>query len=154
MLGVVAEQFPKGGALTLNTTGGVGMLAVGVIGTALLGNIQDKESSRELKAKDPALYAQVVDSPKTSVFGTYQPLDQKKVDQLADSEKGVIETLQAVAKKNALATVAIFPCIMFVCYLALIVYFKSQGGYKPKILISEKEEELLMTGGVVGPAEL
>ena len=28
-LGVVAEQFPKGGALTLNAMGGVGMLGVG-----------------------------------------------------------------------------------------------------------------------------
>ena len=37
MLGVVAEQFPKGGALTLNTMGGVGMLAVGVLGSPLLG---------------------------------------------------------------------------------------------------------------------
>jgi hypothetical protein len=53
-----------------------------------------------------------------------------------------------------LTTVAIFPCIMLVCYLALIVYFKSQGGYKAKMLISESEEELLMTGGAVGPAEL
>ena len=37
MLGVAAEQFPKGGALTLNTLGGVGMLAVGVLGAPLLG---------------------------------------------------------------------------------------------------------------------
>ena len=32
MLGVAAEQFPRGGALTLNTLGGLGMLAVGVLG--------------------------------------------------------------------------------------------------------------------------
>ncbi|WP_406696458.1 MFS transporter [Singulisphaera sp. Ch08] len=154
MLGVVAEQFPKGGALTLNTTGGVGMLAVGVIGAALLGNIQDKEAGRELKVQDPQVYAAVVDAPKTSVFGKYQPLDQKKIDNLPEAQQGLIESIQGLAKKRALATVAIFPCIMFVCYVALILYFKSQGGYKPKILISEKEEELLMMGGVSGPAEL
>ena len=28
-------------------------------------------------------------------------------------------------------TVAIFPCIMLVCYIILIVYFQSKGGYKP-----------------------
>lgn len=37
MLGVVSERFPKGGALTLNITGGVGMIAAGVIGTVILG---------------------------------------------------------------------------------------------------------------------
>lgn len=154
MLGVVAEQFPKGGALTLNTTGGVGMLAVGVIGTALLGNIQDKEAGRELKVKNPEVYAAVVDSPKTSVFGTYSPLNQKKVESRSVEEQKEIEAIQGLAKKQALTTVAIFPCIMLVCYLALIGYFKSQGGYKAKMLISESEEELLMTGGAVGPAEL
>ena len=40
---------------------------------------------------------------------------------------------------------------MLVCYLGLILYFRSKGGYKPQIIISEKEEELLMTGGAVGP---
>lgn len=40
MLGVVAEQFPKGGALTLNLIAGVGMLGVGIDGSVFLGNIQ------------------------------------------------------------------------------------------------------------------
>ena len=37
MLGVAAEQFPRGGALTLNTLGGLGMLAVGVLGAPFQG---------------------------------------------------------------------------------------------------------------------
>ena len=40
-LGIVAEQFPRGGAMTLNTVAGVGMLAVGIVGNPFLGNIQD-----------------------------------------------------------------------------------------------------------------
>lgn len=36
MLGVAAERFPKGGALTLNAIGGMGMLSVGVIGAVFL----------------------------------------------------------------------------------------------------------------------
>jgi hypothetical protein len=43
---------------------------------------------------------------------------------------------------------------MLVCYLAMILYFRSKGGYKPQMIISEKEEELLMTGGAMGPADL
>ena len=88
--------------------------------------------------------------PKQSVFGNYRPLDPKKVDALPEDEQGVIEEIQDAAKRNALTTVAIFPCMMLVCYLGLIVYFRTQGGYKPKILICEKEEALLMTGGAVG----
>lgn len=51
MLGVAAERFPKGGALTLNAIGGMGMLSVGVIGAVFLGNIQDRQIDRELVAQ-------------------------------------------------------------------------------------------------------
>lgn len=40
MLGVVAEQFPKGGAMTLNTIAAVGMLAVGIVGAPFLGKFR------------------------------------------------------------------------------------------------------------------
>ncbi|MEE2623427.1 MAG: MFS transporter, partial [Verrucomicrobiota bacterium] len=36
-LGVVSEQFPKGGALTLNAIAGIGMLSVGIVGGPLIG---------------------------------------------------------------------------------------------------------------------
>src|SRR5215216_1823146 len=40
MLGVVSEQTPKGGALTLNAISGIGMLAVGVLGFPYIGALQ------------------------------------------------------------------------------------------------------------------
>ena len=147
MLGVVAEQFPKGGALTLNTCGGVGMLAVGVIGASFLGYNQDSRIDQQLQASDPALYAQVIGPDKTSVFGEYRSLDEKKVEALPEAQNATIKGIDAAAKKNALKTVAILPCIMFACYAALLLYFKAKGGYKPQMLITEKEEALLMTGG-------
>lgn len=130
MLGVTAERFPKGGALTLNAVGGVGMLSVGVIGAVFLGNIQDKQIDRELQAQNPAVHQQVMGEAKTSVFGKYKPLDQEKAAQLGASEQAIITDVQATAKKNALATVAVFPAIMLVCYLGLILYFRSKGGYQ------------------------
>jgi MFS family permease len=154
MLGVVAEQFPKGGALTLNTCGGVGMLAVGVIGASFLGYNQDSRIDEQLEKKDPALYAQVIGAEKVSVFGSYKALDEKKVDELPADKKELIKEIDGGAKKNALMTVAVLPVLMFVCYLALILYFKAKGGYKPQIIISEKEEALLMTGGAMGPADM
>ena len=154
MLGVAAEQFPRGGALTLNTLGGLGMLAVGVLGTPFQGFIQDTQVDRDLKASNPAVYAQVINEPKQSVFGEYRAVDPKKVESLPEGPKGEIIAVQEAAKRNVLVTTAIFPCVMLVCYLGLVLYFRSQGGYKPQIIISEKEEELLMTGGAQGPADM
>lgn len=139
MLGVASERFPKGGALTINAIGGMGMLSVGVIGAAFLGNIQDKAIDRELLQQRPALHAQVVGEERLSVFGTYRPIDHQKADALGEQEKSVIKTISTGAKKNALSTVAIFPGIMLICYLILILYFRSKGGYKPVDLSAEEE---------------
>ena len=51
----------------------------------------------------------------------------------------MIDTITGTAKKNALATVAIFPAIMLICYLILIYYFRSRGGYKAEVLTTERE---------------
>jgi MFS family permease len=139
MLGVVAERFPKGGALTLNAIGGMGMLSVGVIGAAFLGNIQDKQIDRDLLAQNEAIHAQVAGEEKVSVFGSYRSIDHDKVTQLPAEEQSVVNKVIAVAKQNALVTVAIFPFIMLICYLILIFYFRSKGGYKAEELVAQNE---------------
>src|SRR5213078_4199604 len=59
MLGVVSEQMPKGGALTLNAISGIGMLAVGTLGTTYIGTLQSNkeiaaiERSAEIKKEAP-----------------------------------------------------------------------------------------------------
>ena len=153
MLGVAAEQFPKGGALTLNTLGGLGMLAVGVLGGPFQGFIQDTKVDRDLAAKDQVVHQQVIQPPKQSIFGPYSAVDQKKVDALPEASKAEVTTIQDASKRNVLVVTAIFPCVMLACYLGLVAYFRSKGGYKPQVIISEKEEELLMTGGAAGPSE-
>jgi len=45
-------------------------------------------------------------------------------------EKTKLDGVRIAAKKRAMATIAALPAIMAVCYLGLILYFKSQGGYK------------------------
>lgn len=153
MLGVVAERFPRGGALTLNTMGGVGMLGVGVVGAALLGNIQDKEVDQQLAQKHPELHVQVVGEEQISVFGTYKPVDPDRVDLAAQEDQFKVEAIRKVAKKNALMTVAIFPIIMLVCYLGLILYFRAQGGYKAEVLEGHAAEDEEFTGGIEAPME-
>jgi MFS family permease len=130
MLGVVAERFPKGGALTMNAIAGMGMLSVGIVGAVWLGSIQDKSMDKMLSTANPALHELVVAEEKASLFGAYSPLDQEKISVLPESDKLIISDVAADAKKKALATVAVFPTIMLVCYLILIFYFRMKGGYK------------------------
>ncbi len=140
MLAVVSERFPKGGALTLNATGGVGMLGVGVVGAVFLGAIQDSSIDKGIAAYDQksgtALYSTYVTQEKTSVFGAYKAVDQAKLDAAPDQDKAAIGEAIAVSKKDALRRVAVFPLLMFVSYLAIFLYFRSKGGYKPVDLSS------------------
>jgi hypothetical protein len=106
------------------------MLAVGILGTPLLGNIQDKEIDASLKKNNPAIHASVMKAPKASLFGEYQPVDEDKVKVLPKEEQKIISETGDTAKKSALKTVALFPCIMLVSYLLLLLYFKARGGYK------------------------
>ena len=129
MLGVESEQCPKGGALTLNMLGGIGMIGVGIIGAPLLGNIQDKFLDKTLLDSNPALHAKIAGAEKTSVFGSYSPVDEEKVKSLSNEENQIVKDTEVASKKNALSTVAIFPCFMLVCYIILILYFKARGGY-------------------------
>jgi hypothetical protein len=41
-----------------------------------------------------------------------------------------VEKISAENSQASLATVAVLPGIMFLCYLGLVLYFKSKGGYK------------------------
>jgi MFS family permease len=55
MLGVVSERFPKGGALALGFSGGVGMLAAGLLGGPGIGYMQDFAAVGRLSS-DPGTY--------------------------------------------------------------------------------------------------
>ena len=129
-LGIVAEQFPKGGALTLNTIAGVGMIGVGIVGSVFIGAIQDREIVNTLESKAPEIHGQVLGDEKTSVLGRYRAVDPDKVTALSAESKAIVDETTATAKKDALGTMAIFPGIMLACYLVLIAYFQSRGGYR------------------------
>ena len=49
-LGVVSEQFPRGGALTLNGVSAIGVLGMGVVGAPLMGTWQDKDIDERLSS--------------------------------------------------------------------------------------------------------
>ncbi|MBE9583153.1 MFS transporter [Mucilaginibacter sp. JRF] len=144
MLGLVAERFPKGGALTLNIAGGVGMIGAGVIGAVILGFVQDKSIDSNLRAYDAknnsALHSTYATVSKTSMFGNYQAINSEKLAAAPQAEKETVINVQDDAKKGALKTVALFPVGMLVCYLLLGLYFKSQGGYKAVVIDDSRLE--------------
>jgi MFS family permease len=131
-LGVVSERFPRGGALTLNAVAGVGMLAVGILGAPLLGYIQDTQIHKSMVASGHTSIYRDISVARTSIFGEYQALDGKKeAAVLAGSEfKESVTEAKNTAKAKALRIVSILPAIMAACYLGLILFFKTRGGYK------------------------
>jgi hypothetical protein len=136
-LGVVSEQTPKGGALTLNAIAGIGMLAVGILGGPVIGAITEKTAQNAIETKVSAEAYQKVTKEGHYILGTYQAVDADKVSALAATDKETAEKITKAregANQGALAKVALFPAFMFVCYIALIIYFRSKGGYKPVTL--------------------
>lgn len=140
-LGVVSEQFPKGGALTLNAIAGVGMISVGVLGIPFLGALQDNSLDQRLGKQDSALHMKVA-APEQSKYGMrYQPLDKNKIAALPAAENNAVEEIRVANNRAMLAKVAILPAILFVCYLGLIFYFRSRGGYKQIDLAEGRESK-------------
>lgn len=144
MLGMVSERFPKGGALTLNITGGLGMIAAGVIGAGILGFIQDRSVEKNILAFDArnktSIHTTFVTDPKTSLFGDYNALNQAKLSAADPQQQATVTTIRDEAKKEALRYIVIFPVIMLICFVLLLLYFKSKGGYTA-ILLNKTEKE-------------
>jgi MFS family permease len=133
-LGLTSEQCPRGGALTLNTLGGIGMLAVGILGAPFLGYMQETSTTQQLRAADSVLY-QTVTVKKDYLLGAYEAVDPVKAAAVTDEKSAAeIKSAESAGKFTALGRMAMFPAFTFACYLALLVYFKSRGGYKPVTL--------------------
>lgn len=220
-LGLVAERFPRGGALTLNAIAGVGMLGVGILGAQLLGFWQDTSIDRDLKSNAQAYEKFMDPQEKVSLFGDYKALDRGQVNMVNDKTalyefimefvgsrdvkpsdaellellakdrkfltlvrnafnhlpgekadgdeisfqkmfkaleqagllvsdeeyttvskaKALLDDVEGKAKRDAMSSVAVLPLIMAACYLGLMLYFRSRGGYKAIVLTEEDSEE-------------
>jgi len=158
MLGVVGERFPQGGALTMGTMGGIGMLSAGLLGGPGIGYEQDYYASQNLRETSPEIYKRYVSTDKNSflLFPAISGLDGKKVGDLQDRVKNVEaktakgkpltekEQLTPQEKQDskpvldagiyggrmALKWTAAIPATMAIGYLLLVIYFVTQGGYR------------------------
>ena len=158
MLGLVSEQFPKGGAMTLNTVSAMGLLTVGIFGFPFLGAVQDNYNTQTLGRVESAMYADVktnettftdnsdADNPKEvplfkseNFFGyRYDSMNKaeflKKVPQ--ERRAALDEELKSTSK-SSLKVAALLPASMAIAFLLIIIYFATKGGYRP-IVLSEK----------------
>jgi len=130
ILGVTAEQFPKGGALTLNAIAGIGMLTVGILGGPWIGTQIAKSTQAEIEKEIPGVY-ETISKPDAFILGNYQAIDSEKLAALPKEEMEKVEHIAKPAEQKALARIAKLPMFMLVAFLALAFYFKSKGGYKP-----------------------
>ena len=118
-------------ALTLNAMGGIGMLAVGILGSPFLGYMQESSTTQQLKVANPALYEQVTTTHKY-LLGGYQAIDPTKAAAVTDAKsQSDLQAATTAGKFSALGKMAMFPAFTFACYLMLMLYFKSRGGYRP-----------------------
>ena len=171
-LGVVSEQYPRGGALMLNAIAGVGMISVGTLGNPAIGAVQDAALAREIRAADPDLAERLIVT-RPGLFGdSYAPdptqrallaqdmavaaarvqdsvppgVPQAELDRALEADPGyralarlhaVIVEADSRTKQATLGRIAILPMIMLACYLGLLAYFRSVGGYRAAVLVEE-----------------
>ncbi|MCG8449617.1 MAG: MFS transporter [Pirellulales bacterium] len=148
MLGVAAEQTPKGGALTLNALGGIGMLAVGTLGFPYIGTLQAAKeieavvSHESIVETAPALVedGQLTALEEKTIYEIikYKTISEEKLeatvaDLSVEQKEGVLAQLAEVrsaSRQGALANMCIFPLVMLAGYVILSLYFASRGGYQ------------------------
>ena len=137
-LAVASEQFPRGGAVTLNVMAGAGMLAAGIVGSVLLGRLQDDATARGLAVHDQTQGTQLVGTyltnRKVSILGDYAALDPSALANAPTQDRALISGIEAAGKKQALRLVAFLPVLMLLVYGALILFFRTRGGYRPVVL--------------------
>ena len=77
---------------------------------------------------------QVRGPDKLSLIGPAPSLDATKLESLAAEQKNVVLAVQNDFKKLTFARTALLPAFMLVCYLGMLAFFRSRGGYRPQEL--------------------
>lgn len=143
VLGIVAERFPKGGALTLNTVSAIGMLSVGILGTPVIGAFYDNGLAKEVKLYSPEIH-EASQKEKNFFSASYVTVDKDKVKE-ASEKQGLGDkfvTAENKAKRQAITlTALIFPLSLFLMFAGIALWFKKNGGYKPIVLAEESDDD-------------
>ena len=138
MLAVVGDRFPRSGAVAMSIMGGIGMLSAGLIGGPGLGYAKDRYTAENLKTSNAAVYEANKASapskflflaPVTAVDGSKLEAAKKAGDKGTPEQKAIVAANQA-GDRATLKADSFIPMAMAAIYLALLLYFKSAGGYR------------------------
>ena len=148
MLAVASDRFPRTGAIAISIMGGIGMMSAGLIGSPGLGYAKDRFAGEALSQTNPAAYEQYkAERPsKFLFFSEVQGLDGTKfaaalaAKERTPEQKAVVDSSIAGDRKTLKAD-SLIPAIMAAIYLAILLYFKAIGGYKPVHIVPVAEQK-------------
>ncbi len=104
MLGVISERYPKGGALALGFSGGIGMLSAGLLGAPIIGYMQDYSATKFIQEKSPAAYnlykSDDAPPPPLPDLEKIAGLDNAKIGILNDDGKNLQSDVNLLKKEN------------------------------------------------------
>ncbi|MBF0196566.1 MAG: MFS transporter [Planctomycetes bacterium] len=141
MLAIYGDRFPRTGAIAMSLSGGIGMMAAGLIGSPGLGYFQDRFAAETLETADTALYQEWKNEGSESsflFFDKVEAIDPKRlekakkteVDKRTPEEQTVVDA-GIQGNRSTLKVDSFIPGTMALVYFILLLYFKSIGGYKP-----------------------
>ncbi len=166
VLGFTSERFPKGGALTLNTVSAMGLLTVGIFGFPFLGAVQDHYNFKGATETQPALVDKIKSEKRTTtdaagkpvpiheaknLFGvpyeTLKPAAVLAQPELNEEGKKGLDAKFAQSGRRTLRVASILPIVMAIGYGLMLLWFRSQGGYKKIVLADSAAVPAGGTGG-------
>jgi len=148
MLAVIGDRFPRTGAVAMSLMGGIGMMSAGLIGGPGLGYFKDRYAAEELKKADTALFEEYKNTTTTSKFRGFEeivPIDGQKLEEakkVAAAERtpaqATVVAADITGNRKTLKVDSFIPAVMAACYLLLMLYFKTIGGYRPLTVEEQK----------------
>lgn len=139
MLAVASDRFPRTGAVAISIMGGIGMMSAGLLGSPGLGYAKDRFAGEALQVANAEAYTEFKSSKgsKFLVFDEVFGLDGTKLGDAQKAKKEERTPNQQLAveasiegDRKTLRADSFIPATMAVIYLAILLYFKSIGGYK------------------------
>jgi hypothetical protein len=109
------------------------MLTVGIVGGPFIGYFQESSANQAIAELMPEIHQEVIED-KRYLLGDYVAVSNQKLAELPQEQLAQAKVIQGEAIQGSLARVTLFPAIMFISYLVLYLWFKSRGGYRPKVI--------------------
>ncbi len=158
VLGLTSEQFPKGGALTLNTVAAIGLLTVGIFGGPFLGAAFDSHNANAIIDNHGEL-VETVEAQNRMTKGGKDPIVQRKTlfgvpyaginteafmaqPEFPSDQAAKLQTELDQSGRKTLRTAVVLPISMAIGFFLMLLWFKTHGGYKPIVLVQDDEINL------------